>query len=132
MDFINTLFIEHSALQAIVVLSLISAIGLMIGKVRILGISLGITFVFFAGIIAGHFGLTVDSQMLFYAETFGLVLFVYALGLQVGPGFFSSMRTEGVKLLLPAISVLFIGTLLAVGLSYVANITIPDMAGILC
>lgn len=132
MDFINTLFIEHSALQAIVVLSLISAIGLMIGKVRILGISLGITFVFFAGIIAGHFGLTIDSQMLFYAETFGLVLFVYALGLQVGPGFFSSMRTEGVKLLLPAISVLFIGTFLAVGLSYVANISIPDMSGILC
>ena len=132
MDFINTLFIEHSALQAIVVLSLISAIGLMIGKVHVWGISLGITFVFFTGIIAGHFGLTIDSQMLFYAETFGLVLFVYALGLQVGPGFFSSMRTEGVKLLIPAIFVLFIGTFMAIGLSYIANISISDMSGILC
>ena len=132
MDFINTLFIEHSALQAIVVLSLISAIGLIVGKVRILGISLGITFVFFTGIFAGHFGLTIDSRMLFYAETFGLVLFVYALGLQVGPGFFSSMRTEGIKLLVPAIAVLVTGTLMAIGLSYIAGVSIADMSGILC
>ena len=108
MDYISTLFIEHSALQAIVVMSLISALGLVLGRIHVRGISLGITFVFFIGILAGHFGLSIDSQMLFYAETFGLVLFVYALGLQVGPGFFSSMRTEGVKLLLPAIAVLMI------------------------
>ena len=132
MDYLHTLFIEHSALQAIIVISLISAIGLMLGRIRILGISLGITFVFFTGILAGHFGLTIDSQMLFYAETFGLVLFVYALGLQVGPGFFSSMRSEGARLLLPAIGVLLTGTLLAVGLSFVANVAISDMSGILC
>ncbi len=132
MDYLHSLFIEHSALQAIVVISLISAIGLMLGRIRIFGISLGITFVFFTGILAGHFGLTIDSQMLFYAETFGLVLFVYALGLQVGPGFFSSMRSEGTKLLLPAIGVLLTGTLLAIGLSYAAKVTISDMSGILC
>ena len=132
MDYLRLLFIDHSALQAIIVLSLISAIGLMAGKIRILGISLGITFVFFAGILAGHFGLSIDSQMLFYAETFGLVLFVYALGLQVGPGFFSSMRTEGVRLLAPAIAVLLIGTLTAVGLGFVTNVSMPDMSGILC
>ena len=132
MDYLHTLFIEHSALQAIIVISLISAIGLMLGRIRIFGISLGITFVFFAGILAGHFGLTIDSQMLFYAETFGLVLFVYALGLQVGPGFFSSMRSEGTKLLVPAIGVLLTGTLLAIGLSFAANVEISDMSGILC
>ncbi len=132
MDYLHTLFIEHSALQAIIVISLISAIGLMLGRIRVLGISLGITFVFFTGILAGHFGLTVDSQMLFYAETFGLVLFVYALGLQVGPGFFSSMRSEGAKLLLPAIGVLLTGTLLAIALSYAADVAIADMSGILC
>ena len=132
MDYLHSLFIEHSALQAIVVISLISAIGLMLGRIRIFGISLGITFVFFTGILAGHFGLTIDSQMLFYAETFGLVLFVYALGLQVGPGFFSSMLSEGTKLLLPAIGVLLTGTLLAIGLSFAANVDIPDMSGILC
>lgn len=132
MELLRILFIEHSALQAIVVLSLISAIGLMLGKIRISGISLGITFVFFTGIIAGHFGLSIDSQMLFYAETFGLVLFVYALGLQVGPGFFSSMRTEGGRLLLPAIVVLITGTVMAIGFSYMAGVPISDMSGILC
>ena len=132
MDYFQTLFTEPSALQAIVVLSLISAIGLIFGRIRIFGISLGITFVFFAGILAGHFGLKIDGQMLLYAETFGLVLFVYALGLQVGPGFFSSMRSEGTKLLLPAIGVLLTGTALAIGLSYAAKVAISDMSGILC
>jgi AspT/YidE/YbjL antiporter-like protein len=132
MDYLNSLFIEHSALQAIVVISLISAIGLMVGKVRFFGISLGITFVFFIGILAGHLGLTIDSQMLFYAETFGLVLFVYALGLQVGPGFFSSMRAEGVRLLLPASIVMVTGTLLAIVLIHAAGIPMPEMSGILC
>ena len=132
MDFLKTLFTEHSALQAIVVLSLISAIGIMLGKLRVRGISLGITFVFFTGILAGHFGLSIDSQMLFYAETFGLVLFVYALGLQVGPGFFSSMRTEGAKLIMPALGILVAGTLLAIALGFASGVSIPDMSGILC
>lgn len=132
MDLLNTLFIEHSALQAIIVLSLISAIGILLGKMRIMGISLGVTFVFFIGIMAGHLGLTVDSQMLFYAESFGLVLFVYALGLQVGPGFFSSMRTEGVKLLIPSLAVVLGGTALAIGASYAFDVSIADMSGILC
>lgn len=132
MEFFNTLFIEHSALQAIIVLSLISAVGIILGKMRIMGISLGVTFVFFIGIMAGHFGLTIDAQMLFYAESFGLVLFVYALGLQVGPGFFSSMRTEGVKLLIPSLGVVLGGTALAIAASYACGVSIADMSGILC
>ena len=98
MEWLSSLFLEHSALQAVVVLSLISAIGLGLGRVHFWGISLGVTFVFFAGILAGHFGLSVDPQMLNYAESFGLVIFVYSLGLQVGPGFFSSFRKGGVTL----------------------------------
>lgn len=82
-------------MQAVVVLSLISAIGLGLGKIHVCGISLGVTFVFFAGIIAGHFGLSIDPQMLNYAESFGLVIFVYALGLQVGPGFSALSVKEG-------------------------------------
>lgn len=132
MDYLNSLFVEHSALQAIVVLSLISALGVMLGKIRVCGISLGITFVFFVGILAGHAGLTIDGNMLFYAETFGLVLFVYALGLQVGPGFFSSMRTEGTKLITPSLCLLAVGTLAAIGLSYAFGIAMSDMSGILC
>lgn len=132
MEFLRTLFIEHSALQAIIVLSLISAAGIVLGKMRIFGISLGITFVFFIGILAGHFGLSVDSSMLVYAETFGLVLFVYALGLQVGPGFFSSMRHEGIRLIFPSLGLLATGTLLAILLSYACGVQMSDMSGILC
>ena len=80
------------------VISLISTIGIGLGKIRFFGISLGVAFIFFAGILAGHFGLTIDPQMLTYAESFGLVVFVYALGLQVGPGFFNSLRADGLRL----------------------------------
>lgn len=132
MAYFSTLFLEHSALQAIIVLSLISAVGVLLGRVRLFGISLGTAFIFFVGILAGHFGLTIDPAMLHYAESFGLVLFVYALGLQVGPGFFASMRTSGVRLLIPSVAVLLIGTLLAIGLAYGCGVSIPDMAGILC
>ena len=99
MEWLKSLFVEHSALQAVVVISLISTIGIGLGKIRFFGISLGVAFIFFAGILAGHFGLTIDPQMLTYAESFGLVVFVYALGLQVGPGFFSSMRVDGLGLM---------------------------------
>ena len=132
MDWLYSLFVEHSALQAVVVLSLISAIGLGLGKVRFWGISLGVTFVFFAGILAGHLGLSIDPQMLNYAESFGLVIFVYALGLQVGPGFFSSFRQGGVLLNMLALGVVLIGTLMAVLGSFLTGISLPDMVGILC
>ncbi|MDE6374816.1 MAG: transporter, partial [Alistipes sp.] len=132
MDWIRTILVEHSALQAVVVISLISVIGIGLGKIRIFGVSLGAAFIFFTGILAGHFGLTIDPAMLAYAETFGLVVFVYALGLQVGPGFFSSMRADGVRLLVPSIAVILLGTAAAVGLSYALGIPMPDMAGILC
>ena len=132
MEYLHTLFIEHSALQAIIVLSLISAVGVILGRIRLFGISLGTAFIFFVGILAGHLGLTIDGAMLRYAESFGLVLFVYALGLQVGPGFFSSMRTEGVRLLLPSVAILLLGSAVAVGLAYAFGVSMPDMAGILC
>ncbi len=132
MNFINSLFVEHSALQAIIILSLISAAGIVLGKIRIFGISLGITFVFFIGILAGSQGLSIDPSMLHYAESFGLVLFVYALGLQVGPGFFSSLRTAGAKLLLPATGIVLAGTIVAYGASYLCGISIADISGILC
>lgn len=132
MDWINSLFVEHTALQAVVVLSLISAVGLGLGKIRFWGISLGVTFVFFAGILAGHLGLSIDPQMLNYAESFGLVMFVYALGLQVGPGFFSSFRKGGMQLNGLAIGVLLIGTLMTVLGSFGLGVPLPDMVGILC
>lgn len=132
MRWLDSILTDHSALQAVIVISLISALGLGLGKIRILGVSLGVTFVFFMGILAGHLGLSVDSQMLNYAESFGLVLFVYALGLQVGPGFFSSFRKGGVVLNMLALGVVGLGTVLAVVFSSITEVSLPDMVGILC
>lgn len=128
----ESLLLSHSAMQAVVVISLICAIGLIFGKIRVFGVSLGVTFVFFIGIIAGHFGITIDERVLLFAESFGLSLFVYALGLQVGPGFMSAFRSEGVKLNTIAMGVILIGTAMAVAISYTLNIPLPDMMGILC
>lgn len=86
----------------------------------------------FAGILAGHFGLSIDPQMLNYAESFGLIIFVYALGLQVGPGFFSSFRKGGVTLNMLAIAVVILGTFLTVVCSYTTGVSLPNMVGILC
>lgn len=132
MEWLYNLFFEQSALQAVVILSLITAVGLGLGKIHIFGISLGVTFVFFMGILAGHLGFSIDPQMLTYAESFGLVLFVYALGLQVGPGFFSSFQRGGYRLNLLSLGVIVLGTVMTVLLSRVTTVDLPDMVGILC
>lgn len=132
MEWLNSIFFEHSVIQAVVVLSLISSIGLALGRISIIGVSLGVTFVFFAGILAGHFGLSIDPYMLNYAESFGLIIFVYALGLQVGPGFFGSFRKGGITLNLLAAAVIFVGTALTLVFHVVTGVSLPDMVGILC
>lgn len=132
MEWLYDLFFNHSALQAVVILSLIIAGGLGLGKIHICGISLGVTFVFFMGIFAGHLGFSIDPQMLTYAESFGLVIFVYELGLQVGPGFFSSFQKGGYRLNLLGLGVILLGTIMAVALSKTTSISLPDMVGILC
>jgi AspT/YidE/YbjL antiporter-like protein len=132
MEWLNNLFFSHSPLQAVVIISIIIAAGLGLGKIRFFGISLGVTFVFFAGILAGHLGFSIDAKMLSYAESLGLVLFVYELGLQVGPGFFSSFRKGGVQLNMLAMGVVLLGTLMAVALSYATSTPMSEMVGILC
>ncbi len=131
MNWFESLFFEQSALQAVCVISVIIAIGLGLGKLRICGISLGVTFVFFTGIMAGHFGLAIDPAILKYAEDFGLMLFVYELGLKVGPGFFSSFRTGGLKLNMLGLGLVLAGTAPAIALSYILAIPMTDMVGIL-
>ena len=131
-DWINSLLFEPSATQTVVVLSMICALGLAAGKIRVCGISLGVAFVFFIGILAGHLGLTVDSRMLDYAQDFGLILFVYCLGLSVGPGFFGSLAHEGLSLNMWSLALILLGTLMAVALCPLTGILLPDMAGLLC
>ena len=131
MNWLESLFLEQSALQAVCVISVIIAIGLGLGKLRVCGISLGVTFVFFTGILAGHLGLSINPEILKYAEDFGLMLFVYELGLKVGPGFFSSFRTGGIKLNMLGLGLVLAGTAVAIGLSYLMAIPMTDMVGIL-
>ncbi len=132
MDWLHNIFYEHSPIQAVVIISIIIAAGLGLGKLRAFGISLGVTCVFFAGILAGHLGLSIDPEMLTYAESFGLVLFVYELGLQVGPGFFSSFRKGGVQLNMLGLGVVLLGTLMTVLISRLCHQPMSDMVGILC
>ena len=132
MDWITEILSTESPVHSIVALSLICALGLALGKVRVMGISLGVAFVFFIGILAGHFGLRVNAQCLGYAETFGLVIFVYMLGLSVGPNFFGSLRREGMPLNLWSLAIILLGTLLAVVLVPLTGVSLPDMVGLLC
>ena len=132
MDWVNNLFSVHSSIQTVVILSIIIAFGLAIGKVKIMGISLGIAFVFFVGILAGHLGLSIDPTVLDYAETFGLAMFVYCLGLHVGPNFFGSLRHEGMSQNMWSLAVIVVGTLLSLLLIPLTGINLPDMLGLLC
>lgn len=132
IDILNDFLSNYQDIQAIIIISIISALGLALGKLKVGGISLGVTFVFFVGILAGHLGVEIDHQMLRYAESFGLVIFVYALGLQVGPGFFSSFRQGGIQLNLLSIGLVLLGTGFSIALMPVFGIDLPDMVGILC
>ena len=132
MEWIESLFTIHSAVQTIVLLSLIVSTGLALGKMHVKGISLGVAFVFFIGIVAGSLHFSADEQMLHFAGTLGLSLFVYALGLHVGPNFIGMMRNEGVSLNMWGLGVIALGTVMALALCLVLPISIPDMVGILC
>ena len=132
MEWIESLFTMHSAVQGIVVLSLIVSLGLALGKMHIRGISLGVAFVFFIGIVAGSLHITTDAAMLHFAETLGLSLFVYALGLSVGPNFIGMMRHDGVSLNIWSMALILLGTAMALLLCLVLPVSVPDMVGILC
>ena len=132
MDWLYDTLLKPTAVQAVIVIALICALGLSLAKLRFRGISLGVTYVFFFGILAGAVGLHVDAQMLGYAESFGLILFVYTLGLQVGPGFMSTFRKGGTTLNLLSLSVVVLGTLIALIMGWIGLLPLSDMLGVLC
>ena len=131
MEWLKELFIEPTFIQAVLILSLISATGLALGKLKFFGVSLGVTFVFFSGIIAGHFGITINPEMLTLAQNFGLIIYIYSLGVQVGPGFFSSFKHGGIRLNLLSFMLLIIGTLMAMGIFWTTGMNVPDIVGLL-
>ena len=131
MNWFTELFNQQTFTQAVMVLSLICASGLALGNIKIFGVTLGVAFVFFAGIIAGHFGIAIDPEMLAFAQNFGLILYIYALGLQVGPGFFSSFKQGGIKLNVISFIVLIVGSVLAIAIHFIARVSVPDTVGLL-
>ena len=131
MNWFTELFTQQTFMQAVMVISLICASGLALGNIKIFGVSLGVTFVFFAGIIAGHFGIEINPEMLAFAQNFGLILYIYSLGLQVGPGFFSSFKKGGIKMNLLALLLLVVGSAMAVLVHWATRTPLPESVGLL-
>ena len=137
MELIENLFMGYPNLwgggvaHSVLILSLVITIGIALGKVKVAGVSLGITWILFVGIIFGHFNMNLDEHLLHFLKEFGLILFVYSIGLQVGPGFFSAFKKGGLTLNMVAMTVVFSGVILAVVLHFVSGVPITTMVGIL-
>lgn len=131
MNWINDLLWGEGIGHSILLLSFVIAAGIQLGKIKVFGVSLGITLVLFVGIILGHFGFTINHNVIHFFKEFGLILFVYSVGMQVGPGFFSSFKQGGITLNMLACGIVFLGVLMAVILHYATGIPMPTMVGIL-
>lgn len=132
IHWLDTVLLGIPAIKAVMLISLVCAVGLALGKLHFRGVSLGVAFVFFVGILAGSLGLEIDHDMLIYAEDFGLIIFVYVLGLQVGPGFVSAFRHGGSSLSLISLGLVLFGTLLALVPIWTGGLTLGESMGILC
>lgn len=117
--------------HSVLILSLVIAFGIMLAKVKVAGVSLGITWILFVGIVFGHFNMTLNEHLLHFMKEFGLILFVYSIGLQVGPGFFSAFKKGGLTLNLLAMLVVFLGVVITIILHFVTGTPITTMVGIL-
>ncbi|RHJ87613.1 putative transporter [Parabacteroides sp. AM08-6] len=131
MNWINDLLWGEGIGHSILLLSFVIAAGIQLGKIKVFGVSLGITLVLFVGIILGHFGFTINHNVIHFFKEFGLILFVYSVGMQVGPGFFSSFRQGGITLNMLACGIVFLGVAVAIALHYITGIPMPTMVGIL-
>lgn len=131
MDWLYTLFVGEGIAHTVLVLSLVITVGILLGKIKIHGISLGVTWILFVGIAAGHFGMSIDHDTLHFIKEFGLILFVYSIGLQVGPGFFSSFKDGGVKLVACAATVVLLGAITTYIIHLVTGTPLPTMVGIM-
>jgi putative transport protein len=131
VNWIKDLLWNETAAHTIFLYSIIIAAGVFLGKRKIWGISLGITFVLFAGIGMGHFGFTANHQVLEFIRDFGLILFVFSIGLQVGPGFFSSFRKGGLTLNLMALVIVLLGGIVTLLIHFITGTSLPMLVGVM-
>ena len=132
MEWIVELFTGTSIAHTAFLYALVIAAGVLLGRVKIFGVSLGVTFVLFVGILMGHFGLAIDAPILNFMKEFGLILFVFSIGLQVGPGFFSSFKHEGIRLNFLAIAIIALNIIVTLAIYFLdGSIEMPMLVGIL-
>src|SRR5690554_3292071 len=131
MDWLVQLVTGSGVAHAIFVLAVVISAGLLLGKIKIFGISLGITWILFFGIFLGHLGLKIDPEVMHFMKEFGLILFIYSIGMQVGPSFFASFRKGGITLNLLAAGVVFLGVITTYVIHYITGTPIATMVGIL-
>ncbi len=124
---------QNAVAQTLIIYSAIIVLGMLLGKIKIKGVSLGVTFVLFVGILAGHLGFTINGEVLNFLKNFGLILFIFTIGLQVGPGFFSSFKTSGLKLNGLTLGVILLDIAITVGLVFIFAdvVDAPIMVGIM-
>ncbi|SHL20859.1 putative transporter [Fibrobacter sp. UWEL] len=134
MDWLVNLFTGTSVAQQVVVLSFTAALGLMVGKIKVKGISLGGAGALFVGILMGHLGLRIEPNVLHFMQEFGLILFVYTIGMQVGPGFIDSIRRHGLVLNILAVSIVLMGVIVTLCLYFFTDMhnNVPVLIGMLC
>lgn len=131
MDFLRTLFLEPGITQSILVLTLVVSLGLWLGDhLRIRQFSLGVTWILFAGIILSAFGITIDAHISRFAKDFGLILFIYSIGLQMGPSF-SPFGKSGLKLNMLAVAIVLLGCACTIALHYITGVDMGTMAGVM-
>lgn len=131
MEWIIKLLFNEGIAQTVIVLSLVISLGILLSRIKIKGVSLGITWILFSGILLSNFGLKPSGETLHFVKEFGLILFVYSIGLQVGPGFFSSFRKGGVSLNLLAAAIVIFGVITTIVIHFISGIPMQTMAGIM-
>lgn len=131
MEWISDLLFKETVAHTIFIYCIVIALGVFLGKIKIFGISLGIAFVLFTGIAIGHFGFSANREVVDFIKDFGLILFVFSIGLQVGPGFFSSFKKGGLTLNLLAMAIVVLGGITVVVLHFISGTSIPVLVGVM-
>ncbi len=131
MDWINILIFGPGVAHSILLIAIVIVMGLSLSNVKICGVSLGVTWILFAGILFSHFGILLDESTSHFVKEFGLILFIYSIGIQVGPGFFSSFRSGGITLNLLATSMVFLACVIAYLFHLFTGTSLLAMTGVL-
>ena len=131
MEWLYSLFMGEGIAHTVLVLSLVIAVGVLLSRVKIAGISIGVTWILFVGILAGHLGMKVDHDTLHFIKEFGLILFVFSIGLQVGPGFFSSFKEGGLKMVGCGVAVVLLGAAITYIIHLVTGTPMTTMVGVM-